>query len=106
MQQILTVLAEPNRTRIIELLARRPYSVNDLAHELGIRQPQASKHLRALHQVELVRVHPKAQQRIYSLQPAKLRQLERWLHDIEQEWTSRLDKLDNFLQSDDTRHKN
>ena len=89
----LAALAEPHRLEIIELLARRPYSVNDLAAALQMRQPQASKHLRALHEAQLVRVRREAQRHIYSLDTARLEQLKEWVEALEYTWIERSDKL-------------
>jgi DNA-binding transcriptional ArsR family regulator len=60
-------LAEPSRLQIVELLLREPMPVGMVAKRLGIRQPQASKHLRALSECGLVEMQPEAQRRIYTL---------------------------------------
>ena len=41
-------VAEPQRRRIIDLLAAGERSVNDIAAALDMRQPQVSKHLGVL----------------------------------------------------------
>jgi DNA-binding transcriptional ArsR family regulator len=94
----LSALAEPNRLRIVELLRESPYPVGEIAKRLKIRQPQASKHLRALSEAGLVVVHPVAQQRIYQLQPEPFEELESWLETFRRIWEKRLDNLDEYLQ--------
>lgn len=79
MLDVLTALAEPNRLKMIELIRQRPRSVGEISDLLNMRQPQASKHLQALHKVGLVHVMVFAQKRIYSLLPMPLIELENWL---------------------------
>ena len=69
-------LAEPSRLRIVELLSGGPLPVGTVVDRLGIRQPQASKHLRVLSEAGLVEVRPIAQQRIYALRPEPLQELD------------------------------
>ena len=49
-------IAEPQRRRILSVLKGHERPVNDLAHALRITPSRASKHLRVLRQVGLVRV--------------------------------------------------
>ncbi len=76
---LLTALAEPNRLRVVELLDAAPRSVGEVAAELGLRQPQATKHLQTLERAGLVTMHPLGQRRIYSLRREPLVPLRDWL---------------------------
>jgi uncharacterized protein YndB with AHSA1/START domain/DNA-binding transcriptional ArsR family regulator len=76
---IFAALAEPNRLRIVELLNRAPRSVGEVAAELGLRQPQVTKHLQTLQHAGLVTMYPLGQRRIYALQREPLRELRHWL---------------------------
>jgi len=93
----LIALAEPNRLKIVELLKGQPRTVNEIALLLELRQPQASKHLRALSDAGLVNVEPRAQQRIYSLNPEPFLQLEDWSRSFHSYWNQRFDNLDDHL---------
>jgi DNA-binding transcriptional ArsR family regulator len=92
-----SALAESNRFRIVELLRERPCAVNEFVKLLKIRQPQASKHLRVLHDAGLVIVKPAAQQRIYTLNPDAFYQLDEWVNSFGKLWNNRLDKLDEHV---------
>jgi DNA-binding transcriptional ArsR family regulator len=94
----LTALAEPNRLRIVELLLKQPLAVNDIARRLGLRQPQASKHLAALSRAGLVVVHPMGQRRVYVLQDQPFHELGEWLRGFEYHRERQLDKLEEYLQ--------
>ncbi len=94
---VFRALSEPNRLRIVELLSERPRSVNEISTELGVGQPQSSKHLHTLLRAGLVAVHPRAQQRIYTLEPDRFNELGAWLAALERHWRERLDHLDEYL---------
>jgi len=81
----LAALAEPNRLRIVELLRAAPRPVGEVATELGLRQPQATKHLQALERAGLVSVHPLGRRRIYALRRDGLGDLRAWLDDLGQD---------------------
>jgi DNA-binding transcriptional ArsR family regulator len=98
MIQTLTALAEPNRLRIVELLRDRPRPVGDIGAALRLNQPQVSKHLRVLKEAGLVEVEPRAQQRVYGLRAAPLRELNTWLERYRQIWDERLDQLDDLIE--------
>jgi DNA-binding transcriptional ArsR family regulator len=95
--QLLAVLAEPTRRRILDLLLEQPKTVNQLVGELGTSQPSASKHLRVLREAGLVHVHPDAQRRIYALRPHRLAELDKWLAPYRRLWEGRLDALEQHL---------
>jgi DNA-binding transcriptional ArsR family regulator len=102
----LSALAEPNRLHIVELLRDGPLTVGEIAQQLGLGQPQASKHLRVLSDSGLVEVHPSANRRIYKLRPQPLMELETWLESFRRLWEDRFDRLDDYLQELQRKEKN
>jgi DNA-binding transcriptional ArsR family regulator len=92
-------LGEPSRLQIVELLRRRPFSVGAIAEELGIRQPQASKHLRVLREAGIVDVEAVSRRRIYHLQAEPFERIGDWVDSFEGQWEARLDSLDRLLAS-------
>ncbi|MBI4902540.1 MAG: winged helix-turn-helix transcriptional regulator [Acidobacteria bacterium] len=98
MLETFRALAEPSRFHIFELLAEKPLPVGDVSERLGIRQPQASKHLRALSHAGLVEVRPDAQRRIYALRTEPLRELDVWLERYRCMWEEQFERLDGVLR--------
>ncbi len=90
-------LADPARLRIVDLLRGGPCSVNHISKRLRIAQPQVSKHLKTLRAAGLVHVEPRAQQRLYQIAPAPLRDLDAWLAPYRAFWEQRLDALEARL---------
>jgi DNA-binding transcriptional ArsR family regulator len=97
MLETFRALAEPNRLQIVELLLNGPRPVGDMVEQLGLRQPQVSKHLRVLSEAGLVDVRIDAQRRIYALRPAPLRELEVWLERYKRIWEGNFQRLDALL---------
>ncbi len=91
------VLAEPTRRQILELLRRRPRSVNELVTELGRSQPGTSKHLRVLRDAGFVRAKQEGTRRVYEVRDAPLRELDAWLAPFRKQWAKRLDTLERHL---------
>ena|SRR5947209_5899452 len=98
MLETLRALAEPSRLQIIDLLFREPLPVGAVAERLGIRQPQASKHLRALSDAGVVEVRPEAQRRIYALRPQSFQEIDRWLERYRSLFEEQFDRLDAVLE--------
>ena len=96
--QMFAVLAEPNRLDILELLYQNPHTVNEIVDQLHLNQPQVSKHLTVLAEAGLVDVHPLKNQRIYTLNPQPLKELDQWLEKYRKLWEGRLDRLDTLLK--------
>lgn len=74
-QHVFAALAEPNRLRIVQLLAVAPRTVGEIAQALDIRQPQTSKHLQTLESAGVVVVHRLGRRRVAALQRGTVREL-------------------------------
>jgi uncharacterized protein YndB with AHSA1/START domain len=85
---LLAALAEPTRLRIVALLDEHPRPVGEVATNLGLRQPQVTKHLKVLQRAGLVNVYPLGQRRIYALERAPFRELTAWLKGFESDPSS------------------
>jgi DNA-binding transcriptional ArsR family regulator len=94
---LFSALAEPNRLQIVELLGNGPLSVGEIADQLGLNQPQASKHLRVLADSGVVEVKAIANRRIYKLQPKMFKDLDTWMDSYRRIWDKRFNRLDNYL---------
>ena len=92
-------IAEAQRRDILNRLRAGERAVGELARELGMTQPQASKHLRVLREVGLVQVRGEGKQRLYELEPFGLESVRDWLRDFEQSPNGGLDRLDEYPSS-------
>ena len=94
---VLAVVAEPMRRRILDLLLEHDRAVGELVDALGISQPGVSKHLRILREAELVESRADGQRRVYGLRPERLAELDAWLTPYRRFWADRLDALERTL---------
>lgn len=95
-----SVLSEPNRLHIVELLHDKSYTVNELVDSLRLRQPQVSKHLKVLADAGVVDVHPVKNKRVYGLKPEPFKELDKWLEKFRKMWEVRFDKIDELLRKE------
>src|SRR3954471_2167459 len=91
-------VAEPRRRQIVDLLAGEERPVGDLVRELGLAQPQVSKHLRVLREVGVVDVRDQGRQRLYRLNGSALKPIHDWVKNYERLWSERFDLLDDVLE--------
>jgi DNA-binding transcriptional ArsR family regulator len=91
-------VAEPRRRQILDLLAGGERAVNDLVAELGLAQPQVSKHLRVLREVGAVDVRDEGRQRLYRINGVALKPIHDWVKTYERSWTERFEQLDDVLE--------
>ena len=74
--QSLAALADPNRRRIVEMLAGQELSAGEIGSGFEISAPAVSQHLKVLKEANIVRVRVEGQRRIYALDPAGFTELE------------------------------
>ena len=91
-------IAEPQRRAILVLLRGGEWPVTDLARDLGMTQPQASKHLRVLREVGLVRVRGMGKQRLYGLDARGLRPVHEGVGGFERFWSESFGRLEEYVE--------
>jgi DNA-binding transcriptional ArsR family regulator len=97
----LDILGDPVRRRILELIAAGEHPagavVDAISAEFGISQPAVSQHLRVLRESGFATVRAEGTRRLYSVDPVPLQEVDRWLDQFRQYWSSRLDALGTEL---------
>jgi DNA-binding transcriptional ArsR family regulator len=96
---VFNAIAEPRRREILTLLRAGERPVTELAGELGMSQPGASKHLRVLREVGLVQDRRAGKQRLYGLDARGLRPIYEWTGGFERFWNESFDRLDAYVQT-------
>jgi len=87
---LLAVLAEPNRRRLLELLRRGERTVTELAAQFSVTRPAISQHLGVLAGAGLVEARQDGRFRRYRLVPAGMAALRSTLDAF---WTTELEQL-------------
>ena len=75
---VFRAIADPNRRRMLDLLRSGERSVGELAKPFRMSMPAVSQHLKVLRNAGLVRERRVGRQRIYRVQPARLREVQKW----------------------------
>src|SRR5262249_40130504 len=94
----LSVLADPTRQQIVQMLAAGALSSGEIARRFEASAPAISQHLRTLREAKLVRVRAQAQKRFYELDPEGVEELAAWIERIRSFWSRKLDALEEELR--------
>ena len=95
---VFNAVAEPWRRQILDVLSSGELPVNDLVALLGLAQPQVSKHLKVLREVDLVDVRDEGRQRLYRLNAGALKPIHDWVSSYRQAWEARFQAMDEVLE--------
>ncbi|MEA5455680.1 metalloregulator ArsR/SmtB family transcription factor [Sinomonas sp. JGH33] len=90
MPDLLEVAAEPNRRKLLQLLAAGECSVTSLADHFSVSRSAISQHLLLLADVGLVEVRKEGRNRLYRLSPGGMARLR---EQVAVFWTRELDLL-------------
>jgi DNA-binding transcriptional ArsR family regulator len=92
-----TILGDPVRRRIVEVLAESERSAGEVVEivgaEFGISQSAVSQHLAMLRDNGFATVRPEGSRRIYALEPDSLRDVDAWVERFRPLWSRHLDAL-------------
>jgi DNA-binding transcriptional ArsR family regulator len=99
LDRLFQALADPARRAMIERLSRGPAPVSELARPLPMSLPAAMQHLGVLEAAGLVRSEKIGRVRTCAIQPQALSQAERWINGRRIEWEHRLDRLGEYLKT-------
>lgn len=96
-----TAIAEPNRRKILELLATLgALAATDIYGRFGTTHAAVSQHLKILREAGLVNVEKRKQQRIYSINTSKMTEFEVWVKRFTQKTDEAFSRLDELLENE------
>lgn len=99
-----SALADPNRRRIIELIAvSGKLSASDISDNFSVSAPAISQHLKVLREAKIVDMEKDAQRRVYSLNREAISDLEKWTKKLKSHWEARYTRLDKLLAEEKKR---
>jgi len=88
-QAVFHAIAEPTRRKILDALAAGPRGAGALARRFPTSRPSVARHLRVLRLSGLVLVRSEGRRRVYTLNPARLRAVVRWIARYKRFWEAR-----------------
>jgi DNA-binding transcriptional ArsR family regulator len=103
---VFAALAHPARRRILERLAGHGGTrVTELAKPFRISLPAISRHLRVLEDARLVRRHRHGREHVIRVNPAGMRDAQKWIARCAAGWEFSFDALDELLMSEERKEK-
>ena len=99
---VFSALADPTRREILAILRTGALSAGELARQFPVSRPAVSRHVRVLRDAGLVRQSREKQMLRYSIDPAPLAAIDRWLNDYRVFWGARLHDLKTLVEEHET----
>lgn len=96
---VFAAIADPTRRAILDLLRQQELRAGDVARDFPVSRPAIAKHLGVLRRAGLLAERRDAQARLYSLDPAALASVDRWLAPYRLFWSARLSHLKRSIES-------
>lgn len=90
-------IADPNRRKLLELLAEKEQSVQEIAPHFDVTLGAISQHLKVLLDSHLVVRRKQGRYRFYRARPHRLQEVHEWTQRYQEFWESRLDRLGDYL---------
>jgi DNA-binding transcriptional ArsR family regulator len=94
---IFKAIADPTRRSIILLLALAPMTPNAVAEQYDMSRQAVSKHLQILAQSGILEYEAKGREVYYHVNTEKMDELENWINEFKQIFSTRFEQLDQVL---------
>jgi DNA-binding transcriptional ArsR family regulator len=94
---VLDSLADSTRRELLDLVRRKPSSVQELADQLPISRPAVSQHLKILKDAGVVTSRPVGTRRVYTVTTDGFEVLRQWLDVM---WRDALSSFASFVESE------
>ena len=97
--EVFHAIADANRRKLLDVLAAGDLPAQELASRFDVSFAAVSQHLKVLHDAGLVKRRAEGRQRIYSLAPLRLREVDDWTARYRKFWRGRLKRLRSYLDT-------
>lgn len=104
LSQAFAALGDPTRMAILSRLAAHgDLTVQQIAEPFAMSLPAVSQHLKVLERAGLISRRRDGQKRPCALRVERLAEAMGWLNHTREAWEARLDRLDRFLATPETK---
>lgn len=94
---VLDSLADPTRREVLDLVRRKPSSVQEIADQLPISRPAVSQHLKILKEAGIVTSQAVGTRRVYTVASDGFEVLRQWLDVM---WRDALSSFASFVEGE------
>jgi DNA-binding transcriptional ArsR family regulator len=100
LDDVFGALADPTRRDILQRVSQVELSVSDIASVYDMTLAAISKHLKILEKARLVVKQRRGKQQFVQVAPMAFKDAAEYLNFYEQQWSQRLDALENYLREE------
>lgn len=94
---VFAALGNPDRRRMVDLLAIRPASIGQLADHVGMSLPAINRHIGVLEEAGLVQRRKHGRVNFLALRREPLRRLQDWTNRYHAYWGTDEETLENYI---------
>jgi DNA-binding transcriptional ArsR family regulator len=102
---VLGAVSHPARRAILHRLADGPARVTEIAAPFDMSLNAVSKHLKVLEEAGLVDRQRQGRDHVIKFRGEPLRLVSEWVHEYQQYWTERLDRLERYFTNEKGKKK-
>ncbi len=96
-KDLFQAIADPTRRAILTLIAVQAMTPNAMAEQFEMSRQAVSKHIRVLQECGLIKPEQSGREIYYHFNPAKMKELDKWIEPFRNTWQRRYSQLDNIL---------
>lgn len=96
-QDIFQAIADPTRRAILTLIAVQALTPNAMAEKFDMSRQAVSKHIKILHECQLIKPEYSGREIYYHFNPKKLQELDSWIAQFRKNFETQFNQLDNIL---------
>lgn len=96
-QDLFQAIADPTRRAILTLIAIQALTPNVLAEKFDMSRQAVSKHIKVLHECDLIKAEQSGREIYYHLNPNKMQEFDHWIAQFRVNWEKQFNQLDTLL---------
>jgi DNA-binding transcriptional ArsR family regulator len=98
-QDIFQAIADPTRRAILTLLTIQALTPNVMAEKFDMSRQAVSKHIKVLHECELIKPEQSGREIYYHFNEKKMQELDNWIAQLRRNWETQFNQLDKVLST-------
>ena len=98
-QDIFQAISDPTRRAILTLSAIQALTPNAMAEKFDMSRQAVSKHIKVLHECELIKPVQSGREIYYHFNPKKMQEFDHWLDQFRKNWETQFNQLDVLLST-------
>lgn len=96
-RDVFKAIADPTRRAIINMIAKKPLTLNSVAENFDMTRQAVSLHVKILTECELIVITQRGRQRYCEAKLDSLAQVSEWVDQCRNIWENQIDSLENYL---------